>query len=579
MFLFFLKNQLQWSNALKVSFDPISQDIWKIIFLSFVINILIICPTWYMLEVYSRVITSKSHITLLMLTILVIGVYILLEAISYVRSLVMQYIARKFENYLGTKVFDSIFLAKLKQQDFSSSQGLTDLRTIQDFLVSAAFTALIDTPIAVIAIAIIFLYDPLLGWLSILGLIILVSIAIYNYKQIHPILNDANKKFINSQRYVNNVIQNAQAVEAMGMLNFIHKKWLNKQHEILTLQSLSSSRAGLSNSISKLTQMMLGSLTLGFGAWLVIEGKLDAGSGEIMVNSMLASRALAPLLLVVSSLRVIISAQDAVKRLDGLLKIFPQSNSPMSLPPPQGNLSVESLTATSPITKKVILQHINFKLPAGNSLAILGPSASGKTTLARLLIGIWAPMTGSVRLDGVDIYHWDKNELGPYLGYLPQDIELFDGTIAENIARFSDADLEKVKQAAKIVGIHDFIMAFDEGYDQSIGNSGSILSGGQRQRIALARAIYGLPKYIVLDEPNSNLDEEGEIALMKAIQYMNAQGSTIIVITHRPKIASIMDYVLVLVDGQMKLFGQASEVLAKLKAPATPSNPIEGSKS
>lgn len=317
-------------------------------------------------------------------------------------------------------------------------------------------------------------------------------------------------------------------------------------------------------------QMMQGSLTLGMGIWLVMSGMLVAGTAEIIVNSMLATRAIAPLILLASSIQVIINGRDALKRLNDLLQFYKEPQETMKLPPPKGQLVVENLSVNDPITYENILRSINFQMQAGQTLAILGPSASGKSSLARLLVGVWPPYSGSARLDGVNIFIWNKEELGSQIGYLPQEIELFEGTIAENIARFGKLDNLAVENAAKLVGIHDFICSLEMGYDHLVSDNGANFSGGQRQRIGLARAFYGLPKYIVLDEPNAHLDEQSELDLLNAIDYMKSKGSSVIVITHKVKIIAKLDLILIMAHGMVKTFGKSDEILSKINATTLP---------
>jgi len=572
--MFFLPNQTPLHKELRLAFRPLLNHIWPILGLSLVINLLILAPTWYMLEIYSRVITSRSHTTLIMLTLLIAIAYLLLEAMSFVRSRLMYLLADELDKSLRIKIFDTIFAAKLRQVNFSTIQGILDLKTIQEALVSPAFTALIDSPIAIFTLVIIFLYDPFLGWLSVLGVVILCAIAIFNFKRVEPLLTEANAELINSQRYVNDAVKNVQVIKAMGMIDGIQEKWLLKHNKSSSLQFMASNRAVKSASVSKMLQIMQGSLTLGMGSWLVMTGYLAGGSSEIIVNSMLASRALAPIVLIVSLMKILINGKDAVNRLNILLRVFKDPVSSMKLPTPKPDLVVEGLSVNDPVTNQSILRGVNFKIPAGNTLAILGPSASGKTTLARLLTGVWPASIGSIRLDGVDIYSWNKEELGPFVGYLPQDVELFDGTIAENIARFSGLDQTQIEAAANIVGIHDFILSLKNGYEQHINDDAANFSGGQKQRIALARAFCGSPKYIVLDEPNSNLDEEGELALINAIKAIKLKGSTVVVITHKASIVSNLDFILILSQGQVKTFGPTEEVLNKLKSLNAPKNTI-----
>lgn len=555
---------LAQNSVLKKALSDLSPYIWQTAAFSFVINLLILAPSWYMLEVYDRVLNSHNHRTLFMLTILIIAIYMLLEVLEWVRSRIMYQAVGPFDVSLRDQVFNSIFQAKLRQEPGGSAQAISDLKTIQEAIASPALLALIDTPFALLTLGIIFLIDPYLGWFALGVAIILGAIALFNQHKVEPTLAIANRHAIAAQSYASGTIRNAQVIEAMGMLGRIHHKWLGMQHEFLQAHAEASDHAGVSASLSRLMQTVQASLILGLGCWLAITGVLDMGGSLMIVASILGARALAPLVQIVGHWRIIMNTQDSIKRLDSFLKLYPVAKPSMQLPAPLGNLSVEAVVAGPPNSQIPILKGIRFRLAAGDSLAIVGPSASGKTTLARLITGIWPTMSGKVRLDGVDMYSWKKNELGPYVGYLPQSVELFDGTIAENIARFGEIDIQKVKDAAQIVGLDNFIESIKDGYEARIGDEGAFLSGGQRQRIALARAIYGIPKFIVLDEPNSSLDEEGDYALLRTLQFMKSQGTTTIVITHRPQISAILDYMMVLVDGQIQSFGPRDEVLKAL---------------
>lgn len=560
----------QQNSILKKALADLSPDIWRTAFFSLFVNLLILAPSWYMLEVYDRVINSHNHFTLLMLTLLVIGLYMLLEFLEWVRSRIMHAAAGRFDVSLCNTVFNSIFQAKLKQQPGGTAQAIADLKTIQEAIASPALLALIDAPLALLTLILIFMIDPYLGWFAMAIAIILGAIALFNQHQVEPTLALANRHAIAAQSYASSVIHNAQVVEAMGMLGRIHKRWLSKQNEFLHAQAVASDHAGVSASLSRLMQTVQTSLLLGLGCWLAITGVFGIGGSAMIVASILGARVLAPLVQIVGSWRVIMNTQDAIMRLDSFLKLYPEPRPSMPLPPPIGNLSVEAVIAGPPNSQIPVLRGIDFRLAAGDSLAVIGPSASGKTSLARLVTGIWPTMNGKVRLDGVDIHTWKKNELGPYVGYLPQNVELFDGTIAENIARFGDVDMQKVKAAAHIVGLDSFVESIKEGYDSRIGDEGAFLSGGQRQRIALARAIYGMPKFIVLDEPNSGLDEEGDAALLKTLQFIKSQGTSLIVITHRPQITSVLDYMMVLGDGKIQSFGTRDEVLKAMKQKSQP---------
>lgn len=554
----------QQPSVLKDALAPLSADVKHAVFFSLFINLLVLAPTWYMLEVYDRVVNSQNYRTLVMLTIMVIGMYILLEALEWVRGRIMHQASEKFDTALRDRVFNSIFQAKLKQVMGGTAQALSDLKVIQDAIASPALMALIDLPFAILTLVLIFWINATLGWFAVGGAIVLGVIATINQYTVQPPLTKANQHAIAAQNYASGAIKNAQVIEAMGMLKNIRQRWMKKQHDFLQMQALASDRAGVNSSLSKLSQTLQGSLLLGLGCWLTLQGELNMGGSMMIIGSILGGRVLAPLVVIVAHWRVIMNAQDAINRLDNFLKHFSEPKPSMALPAPLGTLSVEAAAACPPNSQTQILKGISFKLNAGQSLGIVGPSASGKSTLARLITGIWPTTNGKVRLDGADIYTWKKIELGPYIGYLPQNVELFDGTLAENIARFGEVDMEKVKEAAQIVGLDSFISTLKEGYSTQLGDDGAFLSGGQRQRVALARAIYGTPKFVVLDEPNSSLDEEGDAALLRTLLHMKTKGTTLVVITHRSQVLSVIDNLMVLVDGQITALGPRDDVLKSL---------------
>jgi ATP-binding cassette subfamily C exporter for protease/lipase len=569
-----LIQQIQQVSVIKNALMDVMPSMKRAVFFSFFTNLLILAPTWYMLEVYDRVVNSQNHKTLLMLTIMIVFLYALMEMLEWVRSRVMFAASMQFDQALNDRVFNGIFQAKLRQIPGGTAQAFSDLKTIQDTLASPALMAIMDMPFALLTLIIVFAINTTMGWFSVAGAILLGVIAWLNQKRVQPPLTEANRHAISAQNYASGVIRNAQVIEAMGMLSRVHAKWIVRQNKFLNLQGVASDQAGLNSSLSKLVQTLQGSLLLGLGCWLTLRGELDMGGSMMIVGSTLGGRVLAPLITFVANWRVIANARDAINRLDNFLKAFPEPRESMPLPPPLGNLSVEGAVAAPPNSQIAILKGITFRLPAGQSLAVVGPSASGKTTLARLITGIWPAANGKVRLDGADIFQWKKSELGPHVGYLPQDVELFDGTLAENIARFGEVDMEKVRTAANVVGLDTLISSLKDGYATQVGEEGSFLSGGQRQRVALARAIYGMPKFVVLDEPNSSLDEAGDVALLNALQTIKAQGTTLIVITHRPNILSVIDHMMVLTDGQIKAFGPRDEVLASLN-PNKPAEPVE----
>jgi ATP-binding cassette subfamily C exporter for protease/lipase len=375
----------------------------------------------------------------------------------------------------------------------------------------------------------------------------------------------ANRMAIAAQQYADGSLRNAQVIEAMGMLRDIHARWVKKQREFLGLQALASQNAGVYQATMKFVQTVMISLLLGLGAWLILHNQLNGGGAMMVVGSILGGRVLAPLVQIVTQWRTVVNFRDAWGRLDAVLAAVPPASEAMQLPPPRGALHVEHLVAGAPGSQAAILKGIAFALQPGEILAVVGPSAAGKTTLARLLMGLWPAASGKVRLDGADVYTWDKTELGPYVGYLPQGVELIDGTLAENIARFGEIDPAKVEAAAKAVGLHEYILGLPDGYDSPVGREGAILSGGQRQRVALARALYGDPVFVVLDEPNSSLDEAGDAALAAALLELKARGTTFVVMTHRTSVLAVADKLLVLRDGATQAYGPRDDVLAALK--------------
>jgi len=543
--------------------------------------LLILAPSGYMLEVYDRVVNSRSHMTLAMLTVLVLGAYVLMEVLEWARAEILHEGSVKLDNQLRNRVFGAIFEANLKRMPGGSLQPLNDFRVVREFLYSPPLLALMEAPVSLVFLALVFAVSPLLGWSAVVGAVAQVFIGWLNEKNTQPPLVAANRSAIAAQQYADGSLRNAQVIESMGMLRDIHRRWIGKQREFLGLQATASDRAGGYQAATKFLQVTMGSLLLGLGAWLLLKNQLNGGAGMMIVASILGGRVLAPLVQIVTQWRTVVNVRDAWQRLEGLLAAVPLRPETMPLPPPRGLLQVESLMAGAPSGGPAIIKNVAFSLSPGEVLAVVGPSASGKTTLARLLVGLWPAAGGKVRLDGADIFTWDKSELGPHIGYLPQGVELLEGTLAENIARFGELENAKIKAAARAVGLHDFIMSLPMGYDSPVGREGAMLSGGQRQRVALARAIYGDPVLVILDEPNSSLDETGDAALASAILELKARGTTFVVMTHRSSVLAVADKMLVLRDGFMQAFGPRDEVLAALKQAneqaAAQSRPAAGS--
>src|SRR5690554_4844496 len=530
---------------------------------SCVINIIGLTPALYMLQVYDRLVASNNETTLLMLTLLVLGLYALSGMLEFVRSSVLIRVGKRFDMMLNQRAFPATFESKLQKQGGNPSQAIHDLTNLRQFLTGNALFAFFDAPWTPIYIGVTFLVHPLLGFITLGGSIILFVLAwITNISTQKP-LAEANQASIAAAAFANNHLRNAEVIEAMGMLPGLRGRWFQQHQRVLGLQTLASDRNSRISTVSRFVRISLQSLILGAGALLVIEGQITAGM--MIVCSILMGKALQPVEMAIGTWKQSISTRGAYQRLDEMLQSAPPRGETLSLPAPEGALSLENVYAGAPGMQGTILKGLTFNIEPGEVVGVIGPSASGKSTLARLLVGVWQARAGTVRLDGADIFQWNKDELGPHVGYLPQDIELFEGTIAENIARFAEPDSALVIDAAKRAGVHDMILHLPQGYDTPLGVDGASLSGGQKQRVALARAIYGNPRLIVLDEPNSNLDDVGEAALVATVKDLKERGATVVLITHRMSVLNAVDKLLVLRDGALTMYGARDEVLKALR--------------
>jgi ATP-binding cassette subfamily C exporter for protease/lipase len=470
----------------------------------------------------------------------------------------------ELDRRIGNRIFDASFAANLKRLPGGTTQSFSDLKVLRDFLPSPLLRSIVELPVALVFLVIVSIVNPWLGVAALVGAILQTLVTWLNERSTQPPLSEANRASFVAQQYADGSLRNAQVIEAMGMLADIHGRWLKKQREFLGLQARASESAGVFTAISKFLQTVMSSLLLGLGALLLLRNELNGGGGMLVVGWILGGKVLQPLVQIVMQWRSGVAARDAYARLDALLTAVPGKSNAMTLPAPRGRLSAESLLVPAPGTQTPIIRNANFQLNPGDVLAVIGPSASGKTTLARVLTGVWPSLAGKARLDGVDIHTWDKSELGPHVGYLPQGVELFDGTVAENIARFGEVDMIKVEAAARAVGLHEFILSLPQGYESELGPEGARLSGGQRQRVGLARALYGDPVFVVLDEPNSSLDDAGDAALADAILQAKARGTTFVVITHRTSLLKACDKILLMRDGTQQAFGPRDEVMAAL---------------
>lgn len=527
------------------------------------INLLMLTPIIYMLAVYDRVVSSGSLSTLAMLTLLMVGLILAMGGFEWVRSQILVSASNRMELSLRKRVNDATFKRSLNSGGMKSdSQPLQDLSGLRQFLTGNGLFAFFDAPWFPIYVLIMFLFHPWFGVMGIIGGIIMVAFAVVNEASTNSRLKEANTEAGRVQAQTQSSLRNAEVVAAMGMANSIRERQEQSSNKVLSLQSDASNRAGIITSITKSTRIILQSLALGLGALLALRQEISPGM--MIAGSLLLGRALAPIDLLVGTWKGFSVARVQFDRLEELLENIPDEKESMSLPAPLGNVSVEQVSVVPPGSRQVVVRGVNFVLQAGEALGIVGPSASGKSSLARALLGIWPTYSGNVRLDGADIAAWDRSELGPHIGYLPQDIELFDGSIADNICRFANPDSEAIVSAAKLAGVHEMILHLPNGYDTVIGGAGGMLSGGQRQRIGLARAVYGLPKLLILDEPNSNLDDQGEKELVDAMHRIKQSGCTIVVITHRTMVLQSVDKILVMKEGAPVSFGPRDQVLASL---------------
>jgi ATP-binding cassette subfamily C exporter for protease/lipase len=528
-----------------------------------VINLLMLTPAVYMLQVYDRALVSSNITTLLMLTIMVLGLYVLMALLEVVRSSVLIRVGNRLDMMLNKRIFTAAFERNLRRSGGNPAQALQDLASVRQFLTGNGLFAFFDAPWTPIYLVVIYLVHPLLGLITLIGSLLLFALAYLTEVTTRKPLGEANKASLMSSSFANNNLRNTEVIEAMGMLPAIRKRWFGNHLRILEMQTLASDRAAYISGVTRFVRVTLQSLILGGGALLAIEGKITPGM--MIACSILSGRALAPVEQVIGAWKQVLSCRTAWDRLNTLLNDFPARPASMSLPKPSGLLSLEGVFASPPGSPNAVLRGISFSLLPGEALGVIGPSAAGKSTLARLLVGVWPAYAGKVRLDGADIFLWNKEELGPWLGYLPQDVELFEGSIAENIARFGKIDSEAVILAAKQAGVHEMILHLPQGYDTYLSTDGGSLSGGQKQRIGLARALYGDPALIVLDEPNASLDDVGEAALVLALQDLKHRGKTLVLISHRPAVLNMVDKLLMLRDGAVQIFGTRDEVFTTLR--------------
>jgi PrtD family type I secretion system ABC transporter len=530
---------------------------------SMAINLLVLTSSIYMLQVYDRVLSGRSVETLIYLTLMAACALAVMGALDAIRSRILVRLGTWIERTLSPAVFQRALDNSVRGTPYRS-EALRDLATLRAFLGGAGIMALFDAPWLPIFLVFIFLLHPLLGAFSLLGAAALVALALVNSFLTLENLKRANLASTKAYQNAEAGFRNAEVIDGMGMSPALLRRWDAINAHGLRFQERASDTAGLITAGIKSLRMFLQVAVLGLGAWLALRQELSSGS--IVAASIIMSRALAPVEQAIASWKQTTGAREAWKRLATMFQVPPLHPFSMPLPRPKGYLHIDSLVYTPAAARYPVLRGVSLSLSPGKALAIIGPSAAGKSTLARLMVGLAQPQYGFVRLDGADVFTLNRESFGRYVGYLPQDVELFPGTVRENIARMDDGDPPHVTAAARMAGVHEMILRLPNGYETEIGEQGTLLSGGQRQRIGLARAIYGRPALLVLDEPNSSLDAAGEQALNQAIALMKASGSTIVVVAHRPSLLAHIDQVLVLCEGQMQLIGSREQVLAQLSA-------------
>ena len=551
-----LANLIKDSELLTTLLQFRREFLWAGI-LSMFSNLLALAPSLYMLQVFDRVIVGQSTWTLIFLSGITVFMFVMLALAEWLRSTVLIQLGEKIDATLGQRIFDASFQERMLARKSKGAHSLSDLTELRRFLSGTGTIAFFDAPWTPIYLAILFLLHPLLGWLALGGAILLLIMAWLTERFTSKPFADAQEADRLAEGFIQRKLRSAEVIESMGMLEGLRQHWQQRHFAHMAVHCDAQDMSARIKSLTKFIRYSIQSLILCAGAFLVIDGVTNMW--VIIVANMLLARALAPLDQAIGSWRSFVTARISFKRLDTLLREHPPLHALDSRSEPRGEIKLVGISVTLEGRNKPILDNLNLLFPAGETIAVIGPSASGKSTLARVILGIWAPECGEILLDGELLNSWSREKIGPKIGYLPQDVQLLDGSISQNIARFGEVDSEKVIQAAKLAGVHEMIQHFSQGYDSPVGANGGYLSGGQRQRIGLARALYGNPCLVILDEPNSNLDDQGDAALRNAIIAMQKAGSSVILITHRTGILNVVDRILVMQQGSVQRFGRRED--------------------
>lgn len=536
---------------------------------SMVVNLLMLTPTLYMLQVFDRVLMSHSVTTLVVVSLLTVFLFGVMAFAEWARSILLVRTGVRLDQALSQRVFKSSFLSYLNPADTAPARAFTDLTVLRQFMTGNGVFAFFDMPWIPIYLGVLFLLHPWLGVVAILFALVQGGIALLGHRVSKQAQSEASQAQTQAQNFLQSKLRNVEVLSAMGMLGSLFERWKSRQHKALLLSGQAQQQSGKVAAVSKFVRYVQQSMSLGVGAWLVIRGEISPGA--MIAANVMMTRALAPIDLLVATWPQFLSSKEAFERLRDLLSFEHAGREKTMKQAPLGQIKVKNLSVRVSGRDKPVLDDVSFEALPGTVTVVLGPSGSGKSTLARTMLGIWPGHEGQILLDDQPIGQWTRESLGVHLGYLPQDIELFDGTIAENIARIGEVDSEKVIEAAQAAGLHQMILRFANGYDTRVGQGGSFLSGGQRQRIGLARALYGQPMLVLLDEPNANLDDEGEAALMQSVQRLRQQGKTVVLISHRPGVIQVADRLVILQDGRLVASGPRDGVLAALQKLKEPS--------
>ncbi len=555
-------------NALDVGFAVARPALLAVVFFSLCINLLMLVSPLYMLQIYDRVLISRSVDTLLLLSLVAVAALIVLGVLEAIRARVLVRVGARFDQ----GVSDSTFAVAM--YDGLGAQPLRDLATVRSFMTGRSLLALFDAPWTPIYLLFVYLLHPWLGHVALTGAVLLLVIALVNERATRTPLKESAGRTMVADRFVDAGCRNRDAIWAMGMLPGLRAVWRKWHHAGLSLQARASDISGVAAGSARALRFTIQVAILGVGAYLAINEITSAG--VMIAASIISSRALAPIEVAIAGWHQLLSAREARTRLRDWIASDGDAEEPMRLPQPKGDLVFDNVFAAPPGADRHVVTGMSFRIEPGTSVGLTGPSAAGKSSVARLMVGIWQPLSGLVRLDGAEFAQWSRDVLGPYIGYLPQDVELFPGTVAENIARFGKVDAQAVVDAAKLAGAHETIVGLSDGYATEIGAGGENLSGGQRQRIGLARAFYRRPALIVLDEPTSNLDAQGEATVRNAVDELKQGGSTVIVIAHRPTLVGGVDKMMVVQKGALTHYGPTAEVMPQITRRLTVGNAVQG---